>query len=118
MNDLVVLSTDAARRVAAAVKAVERMPRATAPGASMPRIVQPNKCGITTTALSPRSGKTPGSGMVQPYTFDGTQFVIDGDPIKVRNWTGSTIPDDVWIEYHIIDGYLFFNGNDCSGVAP
>jgi hypothetical protein len=78
----------------------------------------PAYLGITTTPIGPRSGKTPGTGTVQPYGWNGTQLYILGSPLQVRNWTGSTIGTNLWIEYNYKYGIPWFNGNDCSGVAP
>lgn len=77
------------------------------------------KVGIITSAsITGRTGKTAGFGMVQPYSFDGTTFVIQGSPVKVFNWTGSVITGPVWVKYMEAEGRLMLNGQDCSGVTP
>lgn len=114
------LSPEAARRIIQGTKYVENKARNRVERPTAPRIVPLDKLGITTSSITARSSKTPGSGTVQPYTYDqaADELVLTGDEVTVRNWTGTEVLDDVWIEYRIIDGVLWVVGNDCSGVAP
>ena len=109
---------DSARRIAAVVRRVEGASRNST---RRPRSATPNyyvKVGITTSTITARAGKTPGTGTIQPYTFNGATFVIAGDPEQIFNWTGTVVPSNVWAKYVVIDGFLFYDGYDCSGVAP
>jgi hypothetical protein len=78
----------------------------------------PGLLGITTTPISARAAKVPGTGTVQPYGWDGTELYLLGSPLRVLNWTGSVIGTNLWIEYNFKYGVPWFNGNDCSGVSP
>jgi hypothetical protein len=109
---------NSAKRIAKVVRRVEGLPRGQIGTRTPPTVVPIGKYGITTTTLTARSSKTAGYGNIQPYTFNGTIFVLTGSPVKIFNWTGSVIASNLWINYVSADGYLFFNGNDCSGVAP
>lgn len=117
----VVLTPETARRVAKAVRDVERMTRGPVPCQGPSKVVPYSKVGITTTAMTARVAKTPGYGNVQLYTYNSTAnlLVLNGPVQKVLNWTGTAISaTPVWVEVNVVDGFLWLNGQDCSGVTP
>jgi hypothetical protein len=114
------LSRDAARRIAKVVRDAERTPEGSV-GRGRNNGIKPLQIlGITTTAITARVGKTPGSGMVQPYYDNGTELVEDPEqePVKVKNWTGSAVSSGLWVKYVTVSGFLYLDGTDCSGAAP
>jgi hypothetical protein len=112
-------SPDSSRRIAQAVRHVEKSPRRAQIGrAAPPTIVLPSFLGITTTTITARAGKTPGSGTVQPYFFNGATLVTRGPTVKVYNWTGGVVDSPKWIEYNWMYGVFWLNGTDCSGIDP
>lgn len=108
---------DTARRLGNAVRRVEAMPLSSGSGTRKPIITLVFKIGVLTTSMTARAGLTPGSGTVQPYTFNGTALASSGSTITVYNWTGSTVTSGTVVNYATMDGYFFLVGNDCSGEA-
>lgn len=106
-----------AQRIVKAVQYVEGQYRGRAPAPRGARDVPYSKVGKLTTAITARSGSTPGFGMVQPYLITPTSMTKSGDPVRINNWTGSSRPSGTPVKYNVIDGYLWYDGNDCSGVV-
>jgi hypothetical protein len=119
-DDGVMFSTDSARRIARVTRDAEMTARGDVGRGQGANIKPLEMVGITTTAITARSGKTPGSGKVQPYYDNGTVLVEDAnqEPVTVKNWTGSAVASDIWVKYTVISGFLYLDGTDCSGVAP
>lgn len=107
-----------ARRIAEAVRYVEKSPRNRVERPTPPVVVIPVHIGKTTTPITARAGDVPGSGLVQPRLFNGADFAtLLGAPIRVLNDTGATVPAAVFVKYTIVDGSPFLLTQDCSGVA-
>jgi hypothetical protein len=106
-----------AKRISAAVKYVEGQYRNTALGYNGQVETPFKKIGKLTTALTARSGSTPGSGTVQPYLMTKTSIAASGDTQTIYNPTGSAVPSGSLVYYTVIDGLLAFDGNDCSTVG-
>src|SRR4051794_11846169 len=109
---------DSARRISKVVRRVEGYPVNSIQEPQGPRIVPFKKLGITSSAITARSSKTPGSGTVQPYLFNGSTLVSQGPTRTIRNWTGTAVATNKWVCFEVIDGHLFLDGTDCSSVAP
>ena len=73
--------------------------------------------GVVTQTVGPRQGEKPGTGMVQPYIFNGIQFVpAPGGPIRVFN--KSKVAPGVAVGFRVTWNYLagfpFIDWADCT----
>jgi hypothetical protein len=119
------LTRDSARRVANAVRAVERMPRATTEGKSIPLIDLPCYYAIVTELIGAGdlSAKKLGSGkgklqLIKPAMVSGvmTYPYVDWpgqEPVVILNGGPDTIAVGRLIQIKIINGYFNVDVDYC-----
>ena len=114
------LTKETVRRVEAATRRVEEYKRNDVPRGAGAVPTEYKKVGKVTTAITARSGDTPGQGYAQPYRYHAetnSLAPIADAPEMILNWTGSVVAVNTPIKYVEMYGYLWYDGNDCSGVA-
>ena len=109
---------DAARRISRVVVEAERSPRGEAGRTNGPRILQPSKYAIVTTAIKARSGTTLGQGVVdlQLVTVNGSgvaTYATMTTLLPCYSGASSTIAVGRLVQVKVIDGHLHVDVDYC-----
>ena len=77
----------------------------------------PDAYGVVIQQVGARQGETPGTGMAQPYIFNGTKFVpAPAAPVRVFN---KSKQQPIGVGYRVtwdyrLGGFPFVNWSDCT----
>lgn len=120
-DDEIYLTPESARRVSAAVRAVERMTSGSAPPGTAPRITSPGKYAIITTAITAAVRATStlgkGAGTLQLVTYnpstDVATYASMGVTVPIYSGALSTIATGRLIKVSVVDGRYQVDADYC-----
>jgi hypothetical protein len=123
-NQDIVLTPDSARRVAAAVRAVERMTSGETPEQSQPRITSPSRYAITSSLITAGNQSTKllgfGTGTLQlikpvfvsgAWTYPYAAIVDQADVVLLNG--GASIASGRLVQGKVIDGFFNIDVDYC-----